>query len=389
MSLLLVLAGLGADGDEGAERDEGGVRDVGEGADGEPGACGADNGTWWWGCNACWCEGGAPACTRLWCGLPDCHGPAAQPCRTDEVCVPSAPALCLRGPCAALGECRRVAGRRVEPPALPAPAACWPGRARPPPPGCARATLQLARERLARGAHVERACAALRRALAAALAAASHGAPPAPPLALLCDLAPDDDDALDLALWIGDEVGTDGAERAEALGVAVRALSELVARRRLAQHALLGAALRLRVPAAPAPLADPSAPAPALTVALAALALLVSAAVAVALVIWLRRRRAAAAAERSRRCDEEKSNNLQNEENLRRYANPLRDETAASAARRPADELPRAHSLYKAQNADARNDTPPRDKELTKRALPPPEPPPARHPPPERLTVLV
>ncbi|KAF9406250.1 hypothetical protein HW555_013309, partial [Spodoptera exigua] len=274
---LEMLAGLGADGDEGAERDEGRVRDVGEGADGEPGACGADNGTWWWGCNACWCEGGAPACTRLWCGLPDCHGPAAQPCRTDEVCVPSAPALCLRGPCAALGECRRVAGRR------------------------------LARERLARGAHVERACAALRRALAAALAAASHGAPPAPPLALLCDLAPDDDDALDLALWIGDEVGTDGAERAEALGVAVRALSELVARRRLAQHALLGAALRLRVPAAPAPLADPSAPAPALTVALAALALLVSAAVAVALVIWLRRRRAAAAAERSRRCDEEKN----------------------------------------------------------------------------------
>ncbi|VVC92297.1 unnamed protein product [Leptidea sinapis] len=35
------------------------------------GACGADNGTWWWGCNACRCVGGAPACTRLWCGLTD------------------------------------------------------------------------------------------------------------------------------------------------------------------------------------------------------------------------------------------------------------------------------------------------------------------------------
>ncbi|CAH1637990.1 unnamed protein product [Spodoptera littoralis] len=351
-------------------------------------------GAGWW---ACECAAGwsGDTCSVRACAAacPPAAACVADPLRPERgarcVCVPSAPALCLRGPCAALGECRRVAGRRVEPPALPAPPACWPGARARVPPGCARATLQLARERLARGAHVERACAALRRALAAALAATSHGAPPAPPLALLCDLAADDDDALDLALWIGDEVGTDGTERAEALGAAVRALSDLVARRRLAQHALLGAALRLRVPAAPALLADPSAPAPALTMALAALGLLILVAVAAALVFWLRRRRAAAAAERSRRCDEEKSNNLQNEENLRRYANPLRDEPAAGAARRPADELPRAHSLYKAQNADARNDTPPRDKELTKRALPPPEPPPTRHAPPERLTVLV
>ncbi|KAJ8714307.1 hypothetical protein PYW08_007927 [Mythimna loreyi] len=381
-----VLAGLGADGDEGGSGAEGGAPE--SGAEGEPGVCGADNGTWWWGCNACWCDAGAPACTRLWCGLPDCHQPNAQPCRTDEVCVPAAPALCLRAPCAPIGECRRVSGRRVEPPALPAPPACWPGaRDARLPAGCARASLQLARERLARGAHVERACAALRRALAAALAAR---APPAPPLALLCDLAPDDDDALDLALWIGDEVGTDGAERAEALGAAVRALSELVSRRRLAHHALLGAALRLRVPHAPSPspATEPAAPSSALALMLAALALLVLGGAAAGTAILLRRRRAAAAAERSRRCDEEKSNNLQNEENLRRYANPLREEPAG-AARRPPDELPRAHSLYKAQNADARNDTPPRDKELTKRALPPPEPPPSRHPPPERLTVLV
>lgn len=187
-------------------------------------------------------------------------------------------------------------------------------------------------------------------------------------------------------------MGTDGAERAEALGAAVRALSELVSRRRLAQHALLGAALRLRVPhaPAPAPASDPASLSPALMLTLAALALLVIAAAAAGATFLLRRRRAAAAAERSRRCDEEKSNNLQNEENLRRYANPLREEpVGGGAARRPPDELPRAHSLYKAQNADARNDTPPRDKELTKRALPPPEPPPVRHPPPERLTVLV
>lgn len=117
------------------------------------------------------------------------------------MCVPAAPVLCLRPPCAPLGECRRVAGRRVEPPALPAPPSCWPGQApaAAPPPGCARVRLQLARERLAPGAHVERACGALRRALAAAIAGRPRDAA-APPLALLCDLAADDDDALDLAL---------------------------------------------------------------------------------------------------------------------------------------------------------------------------------------------
>lgn len=51
---------------------------------GVAGPCGTDNGTWWWGCNACWCAGGA-VCTRLWCGLPDCLAPRATPCRTDEV----------------------------------------------------------------------------------------------------------------------------------------------------------------------------------------------------------------------------------------------------------------------------------------------------------------
>ncbi|CAH0728713.1 unnamed protein product, partial [Brenthis ino] len=391
---LELIAGLGAESGEAIEGTDSGVEGAAESGD-TPGACGADNGTWWWGCNACRCVAGAPACTRLWCGLPDCLAPAALPCRTDEVCVPAAPALCLRAPCSPLGECRRVSGRRVEPPALPAPGACWPGARSPPPPGCARASLRLARERLARGAHVERACVALRRALAAALA---DRAPPAPPLTLLCDLAPDDDDALDLALWAGEE---EDAEGASALAAAVRALSELVARRRLAHHPLLAAALRLRVEhgASPTPRAAPAeasggaggASGAALAMGAGAALLLLGGAAGGFL--YVRRRRASAAAERSRRRDEEKSNNLQNEENLRRYANPLRPERHGEAlgrlAERPADELPRAHSLYKAQNADARNNTPPRDKELTKRALPPPEPPPARHPPPERLTVLV
>lgn len=190
--------------------------------------------------------------------------------------------------------------------------------------------------------------------------------------------------------WIGDELGGDGGEE---LSASLRELSELVSRRRLLRHPLLGAALRLRVPAEPTPSAAPAAGSGAPSALLAGGAMLALAAVVAAgSLLLVRRRRVARALERSRRCDEEKSNNLQNEENLRRYANPLREEGgggSAGGASAGGGELPRAHTLYKAQNADARNDTPPRDKELTKRALPPPEPPRARLHPPERLTVLV
>ncbi|CAH0594416.1 unnamed protein product [Chrysodeixis includens] len=151
---LEMLAGLGADGGEGAESGDGeGGADGDGGAGGEPGVCGADNGTWWWGCNACWCDAGAPACTRLWCGLPDCHMPNAQPCRTDEVCVPAAPALCLRTPCAPIGECRRVSGGAW--PRTPRPPPAW--RARRPPARRLCARLAAARPRAtSAGAHVER-----------------------------------------------------------------------------------------------------------------------------------------------------------------------------------------------------------------------------------------
>lgn len=60
--------------------------EAGAGAEAEGGgACGADGGAWWWGCNACRCVRGAPLCTRLWCGVPDCLAPGAAPCRPDEV----------------------------------------------------------------------------------------------------------------------------------------------------------------------------------------------------------------------------------------------------------------------------------------------------------------
>ncbi|XP_047988784.1 protein serrate-like [Leguminivora glycinivorella] len=221
---------------------------------GNHGTCSPNNGTWWRGCNSCWCHFGVPACTHLWCGLPDCLMAGAHPCTADELCVPVSPSLCLRPECAPLGECRLVAGRRVEPPALPAPAACYRVDAATAPNDCARVSLQLAREHFASGAHVERACFALRRALATAIA----GNVPSAPLVLLCDLA-ENDDALDLTIWVGEDKSLEGAPNTDALSDAVRSLNELVAQKRFAHDPLLGAATRMRV------LHGPTAPAPAVS----------------------------------------------------------------------------------------------------------------------------
>lgn len=296
-----------------------------EGEDSEESAvggaeCGA-GGAWWWGCNVCWCgAAGTVRCTRVWCGLLDCAGGRAV-CRDDEVCVPVAGALCLRPPCPAPAECRRVTGRRVDSPALPSPASCWPGASTVHSSGrCVTADLQLARESVLPGAHVETACGRLRRALAASLAGDTRAA--RHELVLLCDLSQTDDDTVDLALWVSDDEGTpqsgDAAVRLSA--EASRALVDLVARRRATSNCpLLSAALRLRV--RPRPAAAPVAPSPGPALLAVSVVVPLSLLVAGVLVALCVRRRRVRSAARERERDN-KTNNLQNEENLRRYSRP-------------------------------------------------------------------
>lgn len=43
------------------------------------------NATWQWKCNTCACVGGRAACTRIWCGLPDCMASQARNCDPNQV----------------------------------------------------------------------------------------------------------------------------------------------------------------------------------------------------------------------------------------------------------------------------------------------------------------
>ena len=238
-------------------------------------------------------------------------------CLAHEVCVPSPGESCLAPLCPAWGECRPIeTGRRVGPPALPAPPSCWPGQATPGP-TCSRLTILLRRDTLTPGTSVELLCRRLRKLLADPRRPQS--------VVLLCDLKPGDNDTIEVTIF------------SEAAADAARDLGESLSRP-LSRPLALASVLEVKVETAL--LSDPNSNGSGnggngyvavLGGALATILLL-----ALLGGLWYIRARqrsgltATTSSETSlhrHRSDlDEKSNNLQNEENLRRYANPLKDQ---------------------------------------------------------------
>lgn len=157
-----------------------------------------NNATWQHECNTCACSGGSVRCTKVWCGLGNCRGAGTpqQICEMNQVCVPMAADSCLAPPCQPYGECRDLEnGRRVRPPALPAPPDCWPNQALLSN-GCARLTLLVDRAKLQTGVTVEGLCGDMRRLLAGNEAANDLQNA----LVLLCDLKADYNDTIEVTL---------------------------------------------------------------------------------------------------------------------------------------------------------------------------------------------
>ncbi|KAJ8673898.1 hypothetical protein QAD02_005160 [Eretmocerus hayati] len=272
-------------------------------------------------CNVCECRSGQTRCSNVWCGAANCLNGSS--CLAHEVCVPAPGESCLVLPCPAWGECGPVeAGRRVGPPALPAPPTCWPGQAIPGP-NCARLSILLRREALSPGTSVELLCRRLRRLVADPRRPQS--------LVLLCDLKPGDNDSLELTIY------------SEAASAVARDLGETLSRP-LNGPLALASVLEVKVEttllnAGGATSGSGSGPGGdylILFVTTLAIVLLL----ALLLGLWYARSArlrssgltAATGSETSlhsssrHRADlDEKSNNLQNEENLRRYANPLKE----------------------------------------------------------------
>ncbi|CAH1364291.1 protein jagged-1b isoform X1 [Tenebrio molitor] len=282
-----------------------------------------NNITWQHECNTCLCTNGLVKCTKIWCGLGNCRSSERTNCNNNQVCVPSPSESCLSPPCQPYGECRDLeSGRRVKPPSLPSPSTCWPNQAVLSN-TCARLTLLLDRPKLPQGVTVESLCGDLRRLLANQQAANDLQNA----LVLLCDLKIDYNDTVEVTLS-----GQSGVLEG------IRVIGEAISRK---QTTLLALTSIVEVKVETALVSEEQQNNTYLIALVCFIGVGLVGAVVVGLLYLRQRRRNLGLSGMNlspssdtchRNHEDEKSNNLQNEENLRRYANPLKDDGGSMAS---------------------------------------------------------
>uniref|UniRef100_A0A182W1J3 EGF-like domain-containing protein n=1 Tax=Anopheles minimus TaxID=112268 RepID=A0A182W1J3_9DIPT len=303
-------------------------------------------------CNSCICVNGKPRCSNLWCGLSNClnrnqSNGAGAACESHQVCVPTSQESCLTPPCQPRGDCRTFEpSRRVAPPKIPAPTDCWPNQATLGT-ACARVSILLELNRLVRGTSVDGLCHLLRLQLGEKLIK-NPSFDVSAFIVVLCDLKIGTNDTIEVTL----STPTDPVGGASSLTEAVRLLAEILSRQQgvqndsfqtdLVEAAPLTSILEVKVETA---LVNEGSTGSNYLIAvgfgIAIVALCLGAVVAL---LWRQKIHSHSGSgtnlsphlDLSRGMDEEKSNNLQNEENFRRYANPLK---ASSSSLRGAMEL--------------------------------------------------
>jgi jagged-1 len=287
-------------------------------------------------CNSCICLNGKPRCSNLWCGLPNClkKNKTNSGCELHEVCVPASQETCLVPPCQTRGDCRSLEpSRRVAPPSLPAPIECWPNQAVLDE-QCSRISILLELSQLPKGATVETVCHSLRMLLGGRLIQNSKNLLNTL-LVLLCDLKNGTNDTIEVTI----SAPTKEKVETTAIKEAVRLLEDLLSR----QSSILGNAFLLEHPEAKPLVAilevkvetattrDDHTSSGFILVTILCVVLAILCLGAFIALMWRQRKSTFSGSGVNltppvdvSRHEEEKSNNLQNEENFRRYANPIK-----------------------------------------------------------------
>ncbi|KAI9551524.1 serrate [Daphnia sinensis] len=318
-----------------------------------------DHSSWDDGCNRCQCRAGQAVCTRVWCGPANClEDPihkVGKSCGPSEICLSAQPG-CLRPPCPAYGQCRPLKPGRL----LPVPAttaSCWPNlTGNRLAPTCARLTLVLDRYRAQPGFSVQSLCGHLRK-LAAAQSHLWDDFPgqqqqqlERPSLVILCDLKDHLEDVVQVTISMSETSLELGGSRATA---AARVLGNVLTAY-YKEGSSMGAVVDVKVetPYPDAmessdtssqnhPSADSSGSNYVVAIVCAILAGLVVVAGLLLLLLWRLRKRPAHhspshSVNSSMDRSIEKSNNLQNEENLRLQQRRMKTLNVAELADHPA-----------------------------------------------------
>nr|CAD7407711.1 unnamed protein product [Timema cristinae] len=300
----------------------------------------SNNASWQYECNMCSCKDSVVKCTKVWCGLGNCLGQDSIICQPNQVCVPSPREACLAPPCVPWGECRDLqSGKRVGPPQLPSLPSCWPNQASLSL-SCVRLSLYVDRTKLPAGVSIEGLCDQLRVLLALHQASSESDHQ----LVLLCDLKQGYNDTIEATLvsnWQSSLSQSTGLHENTAVTDGIKVLGEAISRKQTNLPVFTSSVVEVKVETAIATSRDEKKKEDnGYFIALICIILVLVVGAAVGSLyywhnVWRRRIMLESGAHlegsRATNCDDEKSNNLQNEENLRRYvANPLKEESVPS-----------------------------------------------------------
>jgi jagged-1 len=239
---------------------------------------------------------------------------------------------CLSPPCLPKGDCRALEpSRRVAPPAYPAPVECWPNQAILDD-QCSRVSILLELSQLPKGSSVDSMCHSLRTLLGEKLLQSPKSIANTL-LVLLCDMKNGTNDTIEMTISSPPR----GKASSEAIKTAVRHLEELLARPIKSLESSfflehpeakpLSAILEIKVETESIR-NEHNSFFLATILGIGIVALLCGACIAV---MWRQRFSSFSGSGvnltpplDTSRFEDEKHNNLQNEENIRRYANPLK-----------------------------------------------------------------
>nr|CUK27655.1 Serrate [Euperipatoides kanangrensis] len=279
------------------------------------------NSSWQHLCNTCICKNGKVTCSKMWCGPRNClhHPNLTEPtieCETDEVCVTLTKETCLTPPCLPWGQCHTNMGAS---PALPeVPQSCFPNQ-----PDiedredCGRMTLVFDKTKLPKGISVENVCSYLRKM------PVLHTVARLGTMVILCGLKQDQEETLEVTMFFMD---SDSIKEVRALiSEAVNKMADIISRK-LTNSSTLAAVVDVKIETGMSVMESKKGSHFVWLVGiLLGLALILALA---ALYLWhsRRRKRCLSGLKKQAKFEslntDEKSNN-QNEENLRRYHNPL------------------------------------------------------------------
>ncbi|XP_064600471.1 protein jagged-1-like isoform X2 [Liolophura sinensis] len=274
-----------------------------------------ENSTWQHGCNSCSCSNGQVTCSKVWCGPKNClyHPNQTEPvfsCGEQETCVIQTEQTCFTPPCLPWGQCRPM-NRVTDPTPAGVQTTCIPNSAKLSN-NCAKITLIFDKSKMPAGVTVETVCRSLRQLPDIQRLARDRA------LIILCDVQDGHVNSLEVTVSVDSHSSSSSEEMVK---TAVGELADAISHK-ASNSTALAAVMEVRVETTYINQPNSSDSSYLVPLICSLIGLIGLLAIILTILMHNRQRRKCRARRMEAEYTQQKTNN-QNEENLRRYKNPL------------------------------------------------------------------